>query len=72
MFSIYLRLRVHTHASARDVIRALYGRMRPDARAWQHRAARHSIIREMLGYHARAQEIHGEYCYGDERYYLNE
>jgi len=58
MFSTYLRLRVHTHASARDVIRALYGRMRPDARAPGHRAARHSIIREMLGYHARAQGLH--------------
>lgn len=58
MFSTYLRLRVHTHASARDVIRALYGRMRPDARRHAHRAARHSIIREMLGHHARAQGVH--------------
>lgn len=58
MFSTYLRLRVHTHASARDVIRALYGRMRPDARARAHRAARHSIIREMLGHHAAAQNLH--------------
>jgi hypothetical protein len=58
MFSTYLRLRVHTHASARDVIRALYGRMRPDARRHAHRAARHSIIREMLTHHARAQEVH--------------
>lgn len=58
MFSTYLRLRVHTHASARDVIRALYGRMRPDARAHAHRAARHSIIREMLGHHAAAQNLH--------------
>ena len=60
MFSTYLRLRVHTHASARDVIRALYGRMRPDARQHGHRAARHSIIREMLGHHARAQEVHAK------------
>jgi len=58
MFSTYLRLRVHTHASARDVIRALYGRMRPDARQHAHRDARHSIIREMLGHHTRAQDIH--------------
>lgn len=58
MFSTYLRLRVHTHASARDVIRALYGRMRPDARAHAHRLARHSIIREMLGHHAAAQNLH--------------
>ena len=55
---MYNRLNVHTHASTRDVIRALYGRMRPDARAWQHRAARHSIIREMLGHHASAQNLH--------------
>ena len=58
MFSTYLRLRVHTHASARDVIRATYGRMRPDARAHAHRAARHAIIREMLGHHAAAQAVH--------------
>lgn len=58
MYSTYLRLRVHTHASARDVIRALYGRMRPDSRRHAHRAARHSIIREMLGHHARAQDLH--------------
>lgn len=58
MFSTYLRLRVHTHAGTREVIRALYGRMRPDARQHGHRAARHSIIREMLGHHARAQNLH--------------
>lgn len=58
MFSTYLRLRVHTHASARDVIRATYGRMRPDARAHAHRAARHAIIREMLSHHAAAQAVH--------------
>lgn len=60
MFSTYLRLRVHTHAGTREVIRALYGRMRPDARRHTHRAARHSIIREMLGHHARAQRIHSD------------
>jgi hypothetical protein len=58
MFSTYLRLNVHTYASARDVIRALYGRMRPDARAHAHRLARHSIIREMLSHHASAQNLH--------------
>jgi len=58
MFSTYLRLRVHTHASAREVIRATYGRLRPDARLHAHRAARHAIIREMLAYHERAQAMH--------------
>jgi hypothetical protein len=58
MFSTYLRLKVHTHASTRDVIRALYGRMRPDARAHAHRSARQSIIREMLTHHAAAQNLH--------------
>ena len=58
MFSTYLRLRVHTHASARDVIRALYGRMRPDARHHIYREQRHEIIREMLDHHARAQDLH--------------
>ena len=58
MFATYLRLKVHTHASTRDVIRALYGRMRPDARARGHRSARHEIIREMLQHHAAAQALH--------------
>jgi hypothetical protein len=58
MFSTYLRLRVHTQASTREVIRALYGRMRPGARSHAHRSGRHSIIREMLGHHAAAQALH--------------
>jgi len=58
MFSTYLRLKVHTHASARDVIRALYGRMRPESRAHVYRAPRHAVIREMLGHHAAAQNLH--------------
>jgi hypothetical protein len=58
MFSTYLRLKVHTHASARDVIRATYGRMQPNARLHAHRSARHSIIREMLQHHAAAQALH--------------
>ena len=58
MFSTYLRLRVHTHASARDVIRALYGRMRPESRAHVYRTARHEVIRQMLDYHASAQNLH--------------
>jgi hypothetical protein len=57
---MYNRLNVHTHAGPRDVIRALYGRMRPDARLYGHRPVRHSIIREMLGHHARAQALHAK------------
>jgi hypothetical protein len=58
MFSTYLRLKQPVWASTRDVIRATYGRMRADARLHAHRAARHAIIREMLGHHARAQNLH--------------
>ena len=58
MFSTYLRLKLPVWASSREVIRALYGRMRPDARQHGHKVARHAIIREMLGHHARAQNIH--------------
>lgn len=58
MFSTYLRLKQPVWASARDVIRALYGRMRPDARAHAHRSARHAIIREMLEHHTNAQRLH--------------
>lgn len=55
---MYDRLNVHTQASTREVIRALYGRMRPDARLYGHRPARHMIIREMLQHHAAAQALH--------------
>jgi hypothetical protein len=58
MYSTYLRLRVPVWASSRDVIRALYGRMRPDARAHAHRDARHAIIREMLEHHSKSQRLH--------------
>ena len=58
MFSTYLRLKQPVWASARDVIRATYGRMRLDARSRAHRAGRHAIIREMLGHHAAAQAVH--------------
>jgi hypothetical protein len=55
---MYDRLNVHTHAGTREVIRALYGRMRPESRAHVYRTARHAIIREMLGHHAQAQNLH--------------
>ena len=58
MFGTYLRLKQPVWASSREVIRALYGRMRPDARFRAHRLARHSIIREMLDHHTKAQGLH--------------
>jgi hypothetical protein len=58
MFSTYLRLRVPVWASTREVIRATYGRMRPDARAHTHRDARREIILNMLEHHAYAQALH--------------
>lgn len=58
MFSTYLRLNVPVWASVREVIRATYGRMRPDARAHAHRSTRHKVLREMLAYHAAAQALH--------------
>jgi hypothetical protein len=58
MFSTYLRLRVPVWASTREVIRATYGRMRPDARSHACRPGRHSIIREMLQHHTHAQAVH--------------
>lgn len=58
MFSTYLRLNVPIWASARDVIRATYGRLQPGARARAHRAARHAIIRDMLGHHAAARALY--------------
>ncbi len=50
MFSTYLRLNLPVWASARDVIRATYGRLKPSARA--------RVQRDMLAYHASAQALH--------------
>jgi hypothetical protein len=58
MFSTYLRLNLPVWASARDVIRATYGRLKPSARARAHRDARHEILRDMLAHHTRAQALH--------------
>jgi len=58
MFSTYLRLNLPVWATSRDVIRATYGRMHPAAGQRQFRDARHSILRDMLAYHASAQALH--------------
>jgi hypothetical protein len=58
MFSTYLRLNLPVWASEREVIRATYGRLRPDARTRAHRAPRHAILRDMLAQHAAAQNLH--------------
>ena len=56
-FGTYLRLRLPVSASARAVIRATYGRLKPSARARVHRGPRHAILRDMLTYHARAKAM---------------
>jgi len=55
---MYMRLNLPVWATSRDVIRATYGRLKPSARARAHRAARHAIIRDMLGHHAAAQALY--------------
>jgi hypothetical protein len=61
MFSTYLRLNLPVWASSREVIRATYGRLRPDARMRAHRAPRHAILRDMLAHHATAQDLHARF-----------
>lgn len=58
MFNIYLRFNLPVWASARDVIRATYGRVNTHARGREYRALRHEILRDMLAYHASAQSVH--------------
>ena len=61
MFSTYLRLKLPVWASSRDVIRATYGRLKPTARAREHRDARHAILRDMLAHHVSAQDLHARF-----------
>lgn len=56
-YGTYCRLGVRTFASAREVIRAAHGRLTALGRSRAQREARHAFLREILGYHADAQQM---------------
>lgn len=56
-YGTYHRLRVHVSATPKQVLRALYKKLRPIALTRQQRANRHAIAREILAHHRDAREI---------------
>jgi hypothetical protein len=57
-YTAYARLNVHVGATAREVIRAVYARMIPEARTARYRASRKAILRDRLAEHKKAQELY--------------
>jgi len=60
-FGIYNRLRLHVSATPRQVLRALYRKLKPTARQHQHRESRHAIARAILSEHADARQLFIDY-----------
>ena len=57
-YSQYARMGLHISASWRDVVRASAKKFKRSAFKTQHRAGRHSLYRDMLGEHAKAQALY--------------
>lgn len=55
MYGTYCRLRVHTFASTREVIRAARTKLAPKGKTRAQREARHAFLRQMLEHHCEAQ-----------------
>ena len=56
-FGTYNRLNLHVHASSKDVLRALYRKLRPAALTHAQRVNRHAIARDILSHHCKAREL---------------
>ena len=56
-YGVYHRLRLHVSATPKQVLRALYKKLRPFALTREQRIHRHAIAREILAHHCDAREI---------------
>lgn len=56
-YGVYHRLRLHVSATSKQVLRALYKKLRPIALTREQRIHRHAIAREILAHHCGAREI---------------
>jgi hypothetical protein len=56
-FGTYHRLRLHVSATPKQVLRALYKKLRPDALTRGQRVHRHAIARDIFECHCYAQKL---------------
>ena len=54
-YATYKRLGVHASTTNREVLKALYAKLRPEVRGRTHRERRHQLARIILGHHAQWQ-----------------
>lgn len=60
-YGIYQRLRLHVSATPKQVLRALYKKLKPKARTRAQREARHFAARVVLMHHRDARGIFNQY-----------
>jgi len=60
-FGTYNRLNLHVSATPKEVLRALYKKMKPSARQRKQREHRHFIARIVLMHHCDARGIFSKY-----------
>jgi hypothetical protein len=60
-FGTYHRLRVHVSATPKEVLRALYKKLKPVALSREQRPHRHAIARDILECHREARSIFTKY-----------
>jgi hypothetical protein len=60
-YGTYHRLRLHVSATPKQVLRALYKKLRPIALTRDQRVHRHAIAREILSHHCEARKIFSKY-----------
>jgi hypothetical protein len=60
-YGTYNRLGLHVSATPKQVLRALYKKLKPTARKRQQREHRHFIARVVLMHHCDARKIFAQY-----------
>jgi len=60
-FGTYHRLRMHVTATPKQVLRALYKKLRPEAMNHDQRMHRHAIARDVLACHCAARSTFKKY-----------
>lgn len=60
-YGTYNRLNLHVNATPKQVLRALYKKLKPSARQRKHREHRHFIAKVVLMHHCDARAIFNRY-----------
>ena len=62
-YGTYKRLNLHVNASTKDVLRALYRKLRPAAFTYDQKVHRHAIAKDILYQHFKARELFNNVMY---------